>query len=207
MLMRLAYTGISLSGEGRASLRELTRMSDEASLRAMRHLAILLAPALFACAPASGPEAVAGDPEPVDTPYAFEVALTLTPRTIEKLTAMSEMITVAGMYWGEPSEAAKTRADNMGQINLGRDDINVQPVSRTVLVPGAAIDSKVVETDIAGAPQVLVNVFTARMAHQDNLINCAIYEGPISMAQAKPVEIKCDLLEPPVEEPAPAQPT
>ncbi len=206
MLMRLAYTGISLSGEGRAILRELTRISDKASLRAMRPLAILLAPALCACAPASGPKAGAGYPEPVDTPYAFEVALTLTPRTIEKLTTASEMITVAGMYWGEPSETAKPRADTMGQINLGRDDINVQPVSRTVLLPGAAIDPKVVEADIAGAPQVLVNVFTARMAHQDNLINCGVYEGPISMAQAKPVEIKCDLLEPPVEEPAPAQP-
>ena len=58
-----------------------------------------------------------------------------------------------------------------------------------------------------GAPQVLVNVFTARMAHEDNLINCGIYEGPISMAQAKAVDIRCDLIEPAAEEQAPTQPT
>lgn len=174
----------------------------------MKPLAILLPATLFACAPASGPQAATvNDDESAKTPYGFEVQLTLTPRAIEKLTAMSEMVTIAGMYWGEPSEAGKPRADDIGQINLGRDDINVQPASRTVLVPGAAIDPSVLETDVAGAPQVLVNVFTARMAHEDNLINCGIYEGPIAMARAKPVDIRCDLIEPAGEEPASAQPT
>lgn len=174
----------------------------------MKPLAILLPAALCACVPASGPEAgAASDTERAKTPYGFEVQLTLTPRAIEKLAAMSEMVTIAGMYWGEPSETGKPRADDIGQINLGRDDINVQPASRTVLVPGAAIDPSVLETDVTGAPQVLVNVFTARMAHEDNLINCGIYEGPISMAQAKPVDIKCDLIEPAAEEPPPTQPT
>lgn len=174
----------------------------------MKLVAILLPAALCACAPASGPEAAAvSDAEPTKTPYGFEVQLTLTPRAVEKLTAMSEMVTVAGMYWGEPSEIGKPRADDVGQINLGRDDINVQPASRIVLLPGAAIDPAVLETDVAGAPQVLVNVFTARMAHEDNLINCGIYEGPISMAQAKAVDIRCDLIEPAAEEQAPTQPT
>jgi hypothetical protein len=174
----------------------------------MKQLAVLaLIPALFACAPASGPEAKTAEVEPAKTPYGFEVELTLTPRTIKKLTAMSEMVTIAGMYWGEPTEAAKPRIDEIGQIDLGRDEVNVQPANRTVLIPGAAIDPKVVETDVVGAPMVLVNVYTARLADENNLIGCEIYEGPISMAQAKPVGINCDLLEPSAIEPTPAQPT
>lgn len=172
----------------------------------MRQIIALPLLALAACSPASGPAAGAAA-EAKATPYAFEVQLTLTPRTIEKLAAMQEMVTVAGMYWGEPKAEAKAagRADEMGQINLGRDDINVQPASRMVVVPGAAIDAKVIEKDVEGAAQVLVNVFTARMAHEDNLINCGIYEGPISMAQQKPVEIECDLLEPPAPVAEPTQ--
>jgi hypothetical protein len=166
----------------------------------MKQLAILVpAFAVLACAPASGPEAAPAAEE--KTPYAFEVQLTLSPRTIEKLEGMTEMVTVSGMYWGEPKPEAAVRADEMGQINLGADDIVVQPASRMVTVPGAAIDPKVLASDVRGAPMVLVNVYTARRAHEDNLINCGIYEGPISMAQQKPVEIECDLIEPPAPDP------
>lgn len=173
----------------------------------MKQLALLIPAALAACAPASGPDAASPAAE-VKSPYAFEVQLTLTPRTVEKLETMHEMVTVSGMYWGEPKAEARAHADEMGQINLGADDIKVQPSSRSVIVPGAAIDPKVLASDVEGPPQVLVNVYTSRMAHENNLINCGIYEGPIAMAQQKPVDIKCDLIEPPADIPAaaPAKP-
>ena len=169
----------------------------------MKQLALLVPAALAACAPADSPGAAA--PE-VKSPYAFEVQLTLTPRTIEKLETMHETVTVSSMYWGQPKEEARPRADEMGQINLGADDIKVQPSSRSVTVPGAAIDPKVLASDVEGPPQVLVNVHTSRMAHENSLIICGIYEGPIAMAQQKPVDIKCDLIEPPEDIPAPTAP-
>jgi hypothetical protein len=110
------------------------------------------------------------------------------------------------MYWGEPTQEARSRADEMGQINLGADEIKVQPSSRSVIVPGAAIDPKVLASDVEGQPQVLVNVYTPRMAHENNLINCGIYEGPIAMARQKPVDIRCDLIEAPADLPAAAAP-
>lgn len=166
---------------------------------------LLLAPALalLACAPAGGFDSASPAAE-VKSPYAFDVQITLTQRTIDKLESMREMITVSGMYWGEPKEEARTRADGMGQINLGADDIKVQPSSRLVTVPGAAIDPKVLASDVDGPPQVLVNVYTSRMAHENNLINCGIYEGPIAMAQQKPVDIRCDLIDPPADIPTAA---
>lgn len=168
----------------------------------MKQIILLLPLAVLACAPADTPasETAADKAEPVRTPYGFDVELTLTPRTIEKLAAMSEQVTVSAMYWGEPKPGVQ--ADEIGQVNLGSDDINVPPANRGVLVPGSAIDPKVLERDVEGPPQVLVNVYTARLAHQDNLINCGIYEGPVSMAQSKPVAIECDLIEPPAPEPA-----
>ncbi len=51
---------------------------------------------------------------------------------------------------------------------------------------------------------MLVNVFTSRMAHENNLIDCGIYEGPIAMAQKKPVDITCDLIDPPADIPTAA---
>ena len=41
---------------------------------------------------------------------------------------------------------------------------------------------------------MLVNVYSARKTHEDNLLNCGIYEGPVSMAQKQPVDIQCDLI-------------
>lgn len=162
-----------------------------------------LAPALVlaACEPALDASASGASAK---SPYAFEVELTLTPRTIAKLEGMREMVTVSGMYWGEPTAEARAHADGMGQINLGADDIKVQPSSRRVIVPGAAIDPKVLGSDVEGPPQVLVNVFTSRMAHENNLIDCGIYEGPIAMAQKKPVDITCDLIDPPADIPTAA---
>ncbi len=174
----------------------------------MKHLAAMIPLLLAACSPAGAPEATAPAAAEATSPYAFEVQLTLTPRTIEKLETMREMVTVSGMYWGEPKEEARPHADEMGQINLGADDIKVQPSSRSVIVPGAAIDPKVLASDVDGPPQVLVNVYTSRMADENNLINCGIYEGPIAMAQQKPVDIRCDLIEAPGDLPAaiPANP-
>jgi hypothetical protein len=168
----------------------------------MKQFAFLIPASLLACAPASSPEGAAADPSA--SSYAFDIQLTLTPRTIDKLEGMHEMVTVSAMYWGEPVAEARTRADGMGQINLGADDIKVQPASRIVVIPGAAIDPKVLASDVDGSPQVLVNVYTSRMAHENNLINCGIYEGPIAMAQQKPVDIRCDLIDPPADIPTAA---
>jgi hypothetical protein len=81
----------------------------------------------------------------------------------------------------------------MGQIPLGEDLVEVAPENAIITVPAATFDPDQL-ANIEGPPQVLVNVYSARKTHEDNLLECGIYEGPVSMAQKQPVDIRCDLI-------------
>jgi len=170
----------------------------------MKHAALLPLPLLFAaCAPPGGDGASAPAAEAPPSPYAFEVKLTLTPRAVEKLVTTQERVIVDGMYWGLPKPGVE--ADEIGQVPLGADMVEAAPENAAVRVPGAAFDATRL-ADIEGAPQVLVNVYSARKTHADNLLSCGIYEGPVAMAQQKPVEIQCDLIYDENGEPIPVEP-
>lgn len=154
---------------------------------------IILVLALPACSPAGQSEGPAAQSAAPPSPYAFDVQLTLTPRAAEKLVAAKERMIVAGTYWGAPNTAAKPTADVMGQIPLGEDLVEVAPENAIIRVPAATFDPDQL-ANIEGPPQVLVNVYSARKTHEDNLLDCGIYEGPVSMAQKHPVDIRCDLI-------------
>lgn len=164
----------------------------------MKNPAILfLASALFACAPDSGPETAAAVPEAetAKTPYGFDVQLTLTPRAAEKLSETDEAVNVAAMFYGLPASDTAPGIDEHGmEIGLGRDDIEVAPQSALVVVPGAGFDPTYMP-GVKGEPEVLINVYSARKTHENNLLSCGIYQGPIAMAQKKPIDIQCDLID------------
>lgn len=161
----------------------------------MKQLTILLGAALFACAPASGPEATAAaEPDTTRSPYSFDVNLTLTQRAAELLASTDEAVNVAAMYYGLPVSETSPGIDEQGQeIGLGRDDVEVAPRSALVIAPGTGFDANQIAS-VQGEPEVLVNVYSARKTHENNLLDCGIYQGPIAMARKKPVEIKCDLI-------------
>jgi hypothetical protein len=148
---------------------------------------------LLACSPAPTAADPAAEGAAARGPYAFDVQLTLTPRAADKLVSTSERVIVAGMFWGAPNAAAMPAADAMGQIPLGEDFLEVAPRSATVTVPAASFDPAQLP-NVEGAPQVLVNVYSARKTHEDNLLSCGIYEGPVAMAQKQAVDIQCDLI-------------
>ena len=161
--------------------------------------ALLLAPGiLFAgCAPAGS----ATDPVAAGTPspHAFEVHLTLTPRAADQLAASGERVIVDAMYFGEAVSADALGVDEHGvEVGLGSDQIEVDPVNALVKAPGTGFDDTNIAS-IKGEPQVLVNVYSARRTHTDNLLSCGPYQGPVAMAQKLPVAISCDLIEAPPE--------
>lgn len=162
----------------------------------MKHLAILFGAALAACAPASSPEAPAtSEPEVASSPYSFEVNLTLTQRAADMLASRDEAVNIAAMYFGEPVSETAPGIDEHGiEIPLGRDDIEVAPRSALVAAPGTGFDATYMAS-VQGEPEVSVNVYSARKMHENNLLDCGIYQGPVATARKKPVEIKCDLIE------------
>lgn len=175
---------------------ELTHPADEVSFRAMKQLAILFGAALVACSPDPGPAAtIAAEPAVTRSPYSFELNLALTPRAAEMLASRDETVNVAVMYFGEPISETAPGIDDLGvEIGLGRDDIEVAPQNALVIAPGTGFDATYI-TSVQGEPEVSVNVYSSRKTHENNLLDCGIYQGPIAMAQKKPVEIKCDLIE------------
>ena len=80
------------------------------------------------------------------------------------------------------------------EIRLGSAEIEVAPESSAVKVAGEGFDATYL-TSVKGDPEVLINVYSARKTHENNLLSCGIYQGPISMAQKKPVDIQCDLID------------
>lgn len=162
----------------------------------MKQLAILFGAVLAACAPASSPDTTtAAESETASSPYSFEVNLTLTQRAAEMLASRDEVVNIAAMYFGEPVSETAPGVDKHGmEIALGRDDIEVAPRSALVTAPGTGFDPTYIAS-VQGEPEVSVNVYSARKTHENNLLDCGIYEGPVAMARKKPVEIKCDLID------------
>ncbi len=164
----------------------------------MKNRSLLVLPFLLAaCSPAPAPEAASGGGEaaaPV-SPYAFEINLTLTARAAEKLVSTDERVIINATYYGLPvsDDAPGLDREDM-DIGLGSSEIEVGPESAVVKVTGEGFD-KTYMTSVKGEPEVLVNVYSARKTHENNLISCGIYQGPVSMAQKKPVDIQCDLID------------
>ena len=173
---------------------QIDRGGKHAKSGQMKHAIALLIPlALIACSPApdaGGPEADAAPP----SPYAFEVNLTLTPRAAEKLAATKERVIVDAYYFGAAVSETAPGVDDHGQeVGLGGDMIEVDPVNALVKAPGTGFDPTNIAS-IKGETELLVNVYSARKTHTDNIISCGIYQGPVKMAQQKPVDIRCDLI-------------
>jgi len=150
----------------------------------MRRAGALLATALglAACQPQAG-----------HGPYAFAVDVDLTPAAAQKLSALHEKVAVAAYYSGLPAQGVQAGQD--GQVDLGSDKQEFAPPQSEARFSGTVVAESDLKT-ISGKPRVLINVFSARHASPDNLLDCGIFDGEIAAAQAKTPRITCDLLNP-----------
>jgi len=163
----------------------------------MKNRSLLVLPFLLAaCSPAPAADApsASADAAPA-SPYDFDVNLTLTARAAERLASTDERVIVDAMYYGLPVSDDAPGIDEHGmEIGLGASEIEVPPESADVKVSGEGFDATYIKS-VKGEPEVLVNVYSARKTHEKNLLSCGIYQGPVSMAQKKPVDIQCDLID------------
>lgn len=128
----------------------------------------------------------------------YKVQLTFTPGAQAKLRDLGEKVTIANMFYGTPKDAAAAGDD--GQFQLGEVMRDVAPQNQIVTIAEPTLD-KVSEID--GKPMLLINVYSARQKAPDNLLNCGIFDDTLAKAEALPIQIECDLIEPEVIEHAP----
>ena len=158
---------------------------------------ILAATALSAlllcqCSPkADTAEATGSAASAAQGPHAFAIEIALTPAAAQKLALLHEKVNAAAYYSGFPAPGVQANPD--GQVDLGSENVEFTPPQSRVGFSGTTISDADLKT-IAGKPRVLINVFSARHASPDNLLDCGIFEDDIAVAQAKPPRITCDLI-------------
>jgi len=124
--------------------------------------------------------------------YGFSVDITLSPRAAALLAAKHEMITVSAEYSGDPIPSKMKLADEMGEIDLGGEDVTIPGTNGRAVISGRKFIAA--HAGWVKVPQVLINVFTARHSDPNNLLDCGIFEDALSKAQAAPIQIHCKVI-------------
>ena len=123
----------------------------------------------------------------------FDIKVRFDDRTTLTLAQIGERVVVSAFYFGDPSAKGAAHADEMGQIWLGNEDVEIDSLDQTVHLK-AALDAKGLGW-IKGPPRVNINIFSARHADPNNLLNCEIFEDDIAVAQARTPVLRCVMLE------------
>lgn len=133
------------------------------------------------------------------SPYSFTVDLSFSARALDRLSSLGEDIIVLASYYADPSPEGEEFADEDGRINLGSEDVQAPAEPGIVQVAGDGVDeSKLQWTD--GEIGVNVNVFTARLSGDLNLISCDLIDGPLeTVVEVMPVAMNCSLIDEGIE--------
>lgn len=123
---------------------------------------------------------------------AFTVQVGLSPAARQKLEAGKETVIVSADYFATPVDAAKDQANEVGQLDLGRAQIEL---------PGAGVanfDGSAFAADklglAKGAPQVNINVWSGRKSSPDNLLDCDMFQDTLAVAAKMPIMLECRLI-------------
>lgn len=128
------------------------------------------------------------------TPPRYTVVVTLSAKAAAKLTALREGVVVAAVYYGEPTKAAAKQADEVGQIDLGHEDVALPAAGGAASFVGRGFQAARLGWVVGGAAQININVFSARKSGPDNLLDCDLFEDAVTVAEAKPIAIACKLI-------------
>jgi hypothetical protein len=124
---------------------------------------------------------------------AFSVEITLSQKAAAKLAALHEGIIVSASYSGDPAPGAEKHTDEIGRIDLGRDEIEVPGKAGTVRVPGTKIKRDHFAW-VKGPVLLNVNVYSARHTGPDNILACDFFDGNLQDAIRKPMSLHCSLI-------------
>lgn len=128
----------------------------------------------------------------------YSVALTLSPAALAKLTKIKEQVTVSAHYYAMPTaEAEKKKIPNeIGEIDLG-DEEQTRALGKATDVftfTGKGFNQKNLKWAHAETAGILINVYSARRAVDDNILDCGLFQDTVTLAKSKPIEIACKLI-------------
>lgn len=104
----------------------------------------------------------------------------------------AETVTVALWYEGEPSPAgAALASQEMGLVWLGSEDYEVMARDQNIRVGGLLAS---LPLDLVTGAMATVNVYTARRAFEDNLLDCTLVSGTLAEFAGRSHRIDCKLI-------------
>lgn len=140
---------------------------------------------LMLCLALLATPALAGEPQ-------VTLSLRFDPASLTLLQERGELIVMSAYYYGEPLAENRLAVDEMGRIFLGAEEMTIWPKDQTLVI-GASLAAAPVASVLA--PFVNVNVYSARISSDDNLLNCDLVEGPVAALATAPQTIQCSLID------------
>ena len=131
--------------------------------------------------------------EAAENRFAFSVQLSLSRKAAARLAATSEAIIVSASYSGNPIPAAEKEADEIGQIDLGIENVEAPGKDGTVYVTGTKVNRDRLRW-LKGPVLLNVNVYSARRSGPDNILACDFFDGKLEDAVRKPLSLHCSLI-------------
>lgn len=124
----------------------------------------------------------------------IQLVVSLSKPAAARLAKAHEAIGVSASFFGTPeNEAARRAAAGDGQIALGVVDKRLAKAGRVRIAPPAFDRAKLALIELPG-PRVNINVFSARKALPDNVLDCDFFEDSLAVALRKPVALHCKLI-------------
>lgn len=108
-----------------------------------------------------------------------------------KLQEAGEMVIVSSYFWGDPAMGNVLALNEMGQLYLGAEQATVWPNGQTISIGHSLAGAPIGNVE---APMVNVNVYSARITSEDNLLDCGIVDGPTDALSKSTQEIACKLI-------------
>ena len=131
-------------------------------------------------------------------PLGFSVDVKLSPKAAAKLAGLGEKIVVAAIWSGEPLEKFTKQAKKFvaedGSLFFGVERVTIPGADGHADFSGKTVKLEHVDWVKDQTPEVLINVYTARLKTADNLLDCGVFQDQLSAARAKTIQIACKLI-------------
>lgn len=124
--------------------------------------------------------------------HPFTVVVSTSPKARALLAAKKERVKIAAMYSGDPVKGKDKMANEIGEIDLGAEDVYLPQDGGTAALQGKVAAAK---WSAVSTPGVLLNVVSSGVdANHDNLLECSLFQDSFAVAQRQPIPIFCKLI-------------
>lgn len=150
---------------------------------------LLLLPVLFIIGCVQG----SAESEFLQEKTLMQVGVNLSSEARQMLIRGNESIIVSASWYGWPLPGKENAADDVGQIDLGRQQILLPASGGVARFSPSGLRAERLDW-LKDGVQVNVNVYSARHHWPDNILACDFVDGALSELSFQPVMLNCSLI-------------